>query len=490
MIPDTLHPELVQLDLLYQQTCAAFEGGEISATEARVRILNLTFKDLEGRIWRVDTKKSGRSAAFTDEIADQTNPSTKYIHDVPRTDSTPRASAELARLDQTYQQTCVAFENGEISAAEARARILNLTYTDSVGRVWHIDTKKSGRRAAFTDEVAGQIVSPTKFTLDVPPATQVPFESLDLTVATQIPVSQRAVREPLFETHRPVATVRRQRMQIFAKVAVVVIMLVASLLIVLADNGPAATSSVTSLPVAITQTPEIQPAIHISTFLTRGEVPFDKDFVFGRSVRDAPLMVYRRGAPNGIPVLVVGVTHGDEDAGIAVIDLLRTMDLNPKIDLWLVPSMNPDGQIDRTRQNANGVDLNRNFPIRWSPNELPGNWQYAGTSAASEPEVQSMVRLGNFIKPQIIIWYHQDYFRIAPGVGRAGEIRARYAELAHLPLLQIVGGIYSGTGAIWSRSIQGPNGVSITVEFGPSPLRSGEAKWNADAIMSIVNEFF
>jgi len=490
MILDSLHPELVQLDRLYQQTCVAFEGGEISAAEARARILNLNYKDLEGRIWRIDTKKSGRRAAFTDEIADQTSPSTKYIHDVPRADSTPRASAELARLDQTYQQTCIAFENGEISAAEARARILNLTYTDPVGRTWRIDTKKSGRRATFTDEVVGQIISPPKFNLDVPPLVQIPLESLDPTVATHRPVPRRLVSEQVFESRRPIATVRRQRMQIFAKVAVVIIMLAASLLIVLADNGPAATSSVTSLAVSTTPAPDIQQAIDIATFVTRGDVPFNVDFEFGRSVRNAPLLVHRRGVSDGVPVLIIGIIHGDEQAGLEVLDLLDTMDLSPKIDLWIVPSMNPDGQAERTRQNANGVDLNRNFPVRWSTNELPGNWQYSGPSAASEPEVQAMVRLGNFIRPQIVIWYHQDYFRIAPGVGRAGEIRARYAELVQLPLLQIVGGIYSGTGAIWSRSIQGPNGISLTVEFGPSPLRPGEAKWNADAIMTIVNEYF
>ena len=490
MTLDTLQPELVNLDRLYQHTCVAFEAGEISAAEARARIQNLNYKDPEGRIWRIDTKKSGRRAAFTDEIADQSNPSTKYIHDVPRTDSTPRASAELARLDQTYQQTCIAFENGEVTAAEARARILNLTYTDSMGRIWRIDTKKSGRRAVFTDEVADHPSSPTKFTLDVPPLARIPIETLDRNVATQVETPKRFDVDQKSAPRRQIASVRRQRMQLFAKAAVVLIMLVTSLLIVLADNEPAVTSSVTTISVSTTQAPAIPQVINISTFFTRGEVPFDVDIEFGRSVRDAPLMVHRRGVPDGVPVLVIGVTHGNEDAGVAVVDLLRTMELSPKIDLWLVPSMNPDGQIDRTRHNANGVDLNRNFPVRWSPNELPGNWQYSGPSAASEPEVQSMVRLGNLVKPQIVIWYHQDYFRIAPGVGRPGDIRARYAELAQLPLLQIVGGFYSGTGAIWSRSVQGPNGVSITVEFGPSPLRSGEAKWNADAIMTIVEEFF
>lgn len=490
MILDPLHPELVRLDQLYQQTCVAFENGEISSAEARARILNLTYTDPEGRIWHIDTKKSGRRAAFTDEIDDQSSPSTKYIHDVPRADSTPRASAELARLDQMYQQTCLAFENGEISAAEARARILNLSYTDPVGRIWRIDTKRSGRRAAFTDEVTDQITSPTKFVLQVPPLAISPREFDDQTVAIQVSDLRQTVARQVSDSRLPKASVRRQRRQIFVKVAAVIIMLVASLTIVLAKNDSKAPVASAPITVATTEPTVIPQAVSIENFGTRGEIPFNTDLEFGRSVRDTPLLVYRRGVPDGVSVLVVGAIHGDEDAGVAVVDLLKTLQLSPKIDLWLVPTMNPDGQVDRTRQNANGVDLNRNFPIRWGKSGDLGYWQYAGPSAASEPEIQAMVRLGNLIKPQIVFWYHQDYFRIAPGVGRAGEIRARYASLVQLPLLEIFGGTYSGTGAIWSRSIQGPNGFSLTVEFGPSPLRPGEAKWNADAIMTIVDEYF
>jgi protein MpaA len=101
-----------------------------------------------------------------------------------------------------------------------------------------------------------------------------------------------------------------------------------------------------------------------------------------------------------------------------------------------------------------------------------------------------MERLGNFVKPEIVIWYHQDYFRISPSSGREGAIRERYASLVQLPLLTIAGGTYSGTGTMWSKSLQGPNGISLTVEFGPSPLRPGEALWNANAVMTIVREFF
>ncbi|MHB1129978.1 MAG: M14 family metallopeptidase [Ilumatobacteraceae bacterium] len=491
MILDPLHPELVRLDQIYQQTCASFENGELSAGEARERILNLSYTDSQGRTWRIDTKRSGHRVAFTDEISDQVRQSTKRIHDIPNSAATPLASAELIRLDQIYQQTCASFENGELSAEEARERILNLSYTDSQGRTWRIDTKRSGRRAKFTDEIENHVVQPTKFILEIPPSTTLTLASITH-IATSHAVSPiRHDDYQIPDTRDQQTTSRRIRTQIVAKAAGAIIMLVAIVVILINDDSPAATVPVVPISVTTTAALVAPQFANIASFSTRQDVPFDVDIEFGRSVHDVPLLVHRRGVPDGVSVLVIGVIHGDEDAGLAVLDELRKIELDTKIDLWLVPTMNPDGQVgEKTRQNANGVDLNRNFPARWKANELPGNWQYAGPSAGSEPEVQAMVRLGNLIKPQIVIWYHQDYFRISPSTGREGAIRERYAALVELPLLVIAGGTYNGTGSIWSKSLQGPNDLSLTVEFGPSPLRPGEAIRNASAIPTIVREFF
>ena len=88
--------------------------------------------------------------------------------------------------------------------------------------------------------------------------------------------------------------------------------------------------------------------------------------VVGRSSQGRAIEVVRRGDPAAATtVLVVGSIHGTELAGHAVVAQLRRSDVPPGLRLLLVATANPDGAAAGTRQNARGVDLNRNFPYRW-----------------------------------------------------------------------------------------------------------------------------
>ena len=78
----------------------------------------------------------------------------------------------------------------------------------------------------------------------------------------------------------------------------------------------------------------------------------------GTSVQGRPITATERGTAGGKVVLVFGVIHGDENAGRKAIELLKSQPVPPGIDLWLVDSMNPDGEALNQRQNANGVDMN------------------------------------------------------------------------------------------------------------------------------------
>ena len=183
-------------------------------------------------------------------------------------------------------------------------------------------------------------------------------------------------------------------------------------------------------------------------------------------------------------ILIVGVIHGDESAGLAILDVLADMPLPAGIDLWLMPAMNPDGLANNDRHNANKVDLNRNFPHDWTQIGQPGDGQYSGTGPASEPETQAFIAFAERIHPTLTIWYHQDLFRVSPSSGRDAPLRQRYAELTGLDYETISGGIYTGVAATWVR-LKVPDAMSFIVELGPT-LSAEEAVVHAQAVLEVA----
>jgi len=97
-------------------------------------------------------------------------------------------------------------------------------------------------------------------------------------------------------------------------------------------------------------------------------------------------------------ILFCGAHHGDEFASANVPydyaqRLCALYDNDPTIaawiddnELWIVPLVNPDGYVAGTRNNANNVDLNRDFGFQWD------GW---GNSPApfSQPEIKAMREL-------------------------------------------------------------------------------------------------
>jgi hypothetical protein len=115
--------------------------------------------------------------------------------------------------------------------------------------------------------------------------------------------------------------------------------------------------------------------------------------VIGHSAQGRPIAVTHRGDPNApTSVLVVGSIHGNETAGHAVIAQLRRMPVPAGVQLWLVRTANPDGVAHGTRQNARGVDLNRNFPRRWRGGGRPFDTYYPGPRPPRSPRPTSCAR--------------------------------------------------------------------------------------------------
>ncbi len=96
-------------------------------------------------------------------------------------------------------------------------------------------------------------------------------------------------------------------------------------------------------------------------------------------------------------VLVVGCIHGNEGAGIAIARRLEQMRPPSGVDFWLIENLNPDGYAAGRRQNAHGVDLNRNFPWAWRP--LRGIYA-SGPRPLSEPESRLAYRPIRRLRPR------------------------------------------------------------------------------------------
>ena len=216
---------------------------------------------------------------------------------------------------------------------------------------------------------------------------------------------------------------------------------------------------------------------------TRAEGNVLERRVFGLSSQGRPLEAFRMGDPKGVTVAVIGVIHGNEEAGLLITDELLNMQIPKGVNLWVIPSMNPDGTALNRRGNANRVDLNRNFPYGWARIGQPGYWQYSGPNRASEPETKALVSFFREIKPALGVWYHQDLNIISPGVGFEGEIRARYGAITGLPMKRITGGTYTGVAATWQkRGLK--NSMAFVVELGKT-LSTDEAKVHASAVLDI-----
>ena len=123
-------------------------------------------------------------------------------------------------------------------------------------------------------------------------------------------------------------------------------------------------------------------------------------------------------------VLLMGGIHGDEYSTVSIVfKWMNTLNqYHSGLFHWKVtPLLNPDGLLKEKRsqrQNANGVDLNRNFPSKdwdalavnyWENRTQKNPRRYPGPYANSEPETQWFVNTIQDFKPDVIIAVHAPY---------------------------------------------------------------------------------
>jgi protein MpaA len=204
--------------------------------------------------------------------------------------------------------------------------------------------------------------------------------------------------------------------------------------------------------------------------------------VIGHSVERRAIVAIAIGRASAKrKILIVGCIHGNECAGLAITSALARLPAPRGVQLWLVPEANPDGTAADTRQNAHGVDLNRNFPYDWQPVSDPV--YYSGPRPASEPETRAMMALIRRIHPAVTIWYHQHEDLVDMSDGGDRGIARRYAHLAGLratcttPLLP-------GTAGLWANHAL-PGTTAFVVELPAGPVSSTALAAHLRAVRAI-----
>jgi hypothetical protein len=134
-------------------------------------------------------------------------------------------------------------------------------------------------------------------------------------------------------------------------------------------------------------------------------------------------------------VLFIGGIHGDEPEGAYSTGELpaafAAAGLADAVTLTILEDANPDGRAAGTRGNANGVDVNRNFPASNFDTTDPSN----GGKPLSQPESRAVSDMIERTQPNLVLvahsWAGRQFINFD---GPASEIAERFAASSGLPV--------------------------------------------------------
>lgn len=226
--------------------------------------------------------------------------------------------------------------------------------------------------------------------------------------------------------------------------------------------------------------------------------------VIGYSVEGRSIDLYSFGQGELHYLIIAGIHGGYEGNTVNLANSLMVyLNSHPETvpsgaTLYVIPNMNPDavarGRNAGARVNANGVDLNRNFPTaNWVP-----DWDHAncwnerpttgGTSRGSEPETRAVVNflLGHRI--EALISYHSAALGVFPGGDPWQPASERLASMLSAvtgyPYPPIdIGCTYTGTLADWAVQ----NGVGAAVDMELATHSDSDFAKNLKALQVLLN---
>lgn len=165
--------------------------------------------------------------------------------------------------------------------------------------------------------------------------------------------------------------------------------------------------------------------------------------------------------------LIFGTFHGDEILSGRLAYrfseyLFSEMRHRLRCRVVLMPVVNPDGLMRGKRTNANGVDINRNFPTgNWEPNTGYSN-HFPGFHPGSEPETRAVMQLLEAYRPDRIVSIHTP-LEVVNFDGPAAELAQRMSRWNDYPVQADIG--YPTPGSFGTYAGIERNIPTITLEL-------------------------